>query len=232
MILHRLLRGAAGVMFAVVASVLGIAGFVQPVFAQASDSGTTRGRMNRGNYDRPKIDEFKAFYEKSLKERVGLSDEQVVKWRAWNVHFDPRRRALWSEEGELRRTLRQQLGRGVTPDEAKVADAMDRFRKLDRNRLALKEEENRELEKFLKPIQSARFFVFQDQVQREMQEMQGRRDGGRGGRGGPPSGADSGRGRGMRGDTAGSGKGQRGGPPVRPTDEAHPMDLVPFSTNR
>lgn len=221
MLSRQVMRGGARVFTAAVVAVCVSVFAVEAVSAQAAgDTGVMRGRVGggggrgAGGIGRPRLDEFKAFYEKSLKDRVTLTDEQIVKWRAWNTRFDPDRRAMWKEEGELRSALRQQLARGVVPDEAKVAEVMERFAKLERNRLALKERENKELATFMKPIQFARFFVFQDQVQREMQEMDRRRDGGRGdgmnrdggGRGGPPMRGDSAvlkfR-QGMRGDSAG-----------------------------
>jgi Spy/CpxP family protein refolding chaperone len=179
---------------ALVLGALAIAAPAANAQATGSDSGSMRGRgpggPGRGGMPgRQTMDDFRRWYEKSLRDRVTMNDEQIVKWRAWNAKFDPERRAIWQEDGEVRRALRQQLGRGVTPDEAKVNDAMDRWTRLERNRVALKEREMKELGTFLKPIQVARFFVFQDQVQRDFQEMDRRRD--NDGRGGPPMRGDS-----------------------------------------
>ena len=126
---------------------------------------------------RAKVEEFRRFYEKMLRERVAFTDEQLVKWRAWNSRFDVERRETWAEERALRNMLRQQLARGVTPDEAIVVDAMDRWAKLDRKRLDQKERENKALATFLTPIQRARFFAIQDETLRGFQETEGRRDG-------------------------------------------------------
>ncbi|MGV3708248.1 MAG: hypothetical protein ACO1Q7_05355 [Gemmatimonas sp.] len=177
--------------FTTLALVVGALAVVAPhAGAQGAggDSSNMRGRGpggpgGRGGMPRQTMDDFRRWYEKALRERVTMNDEQIVKWRAWNAKFDPERRAVWQEDGEVRRALRQQLGRGVTPDEAKVNDAMERWTRLERNRIALKEREMKELGTFLKPIQVARFFVFQDQVQRDFQEMDRRRD--NDGKGGP-----------------------------------------------
>ena len=162
-------------------------------------------RMGNQGPTRAKLEEFQKFYEKMLRERVSFTDDQIVKWRAWNTRFDMERRGTWAEERELRNTLRQQLARGVTPDEAKVVDAMDRWATLDRKRLDQKERENKALATFLSPIQRARFFAIQDETQRGFRETEGRR----GSRGGPPpqmrgdSAAIAKFSQGMRGDSAG-----------------------------
>ena len=192
------------------------------------------GDNNRTGFQGPsraKLEEFHKFYERMLRERVAFTDEQIVKWRAWNTRFDMERRSTWAEERELRNTLRQQLARGVTPDEAKVVDAMDRWVKLDRKRLDQKERENKALATFLSPVQRARFFAIQDETQRGFQETEGRRDGMNraGGRGGPPlqmrgdSAAIAKFRQGMRGDSAG------GRFPGRGTRPPGKVDTLPLA---
>lgn len=170
----------------------------------SGDTGTTRGGrggagrggMPRAGADRPMPDQFQDRFVKVLRERIALTDDQITKWRAWNQKFDPERRALWAEERQLRRVFVEELARGVTPNEAKLTEALDRWPVLQQKRLALVERENKELATFLKPVQRARFFALQDDVTRGFQETQGRRDG-RGdggrdaGRSGPPKSGDT-----------------------------------------
>ncbi|MEP6833445.1 MAG: hypothetical protein ABJB74_08620 [Gemmatimonas sp.] len=210
--------------------------------AQGGGDTSSRGRMGGGqggrggDRDRPNqgpskamIAEWQRTYERVLRNQVTLSDDQIVKWRSWNTRFDAQRRATFAEENDIRRTLRVQLARGATPDEGKVTDAMDRWTKLQRQRLDLKEKENRELATFLTPIQRARLFALQDEAERMFREADNRRGGrgdGPGGRGGPPFGSDSGKFRqGMRGDTAG-GKFTRGAAQMRPPGKVDTMPLV------
>lgn len=214
---------------------------VQTAAAQGvPDSNSTRGGRNggggRGGMDRgpnqgpskEMIELWQKNYEQVLRKQVTFSEEQVVKWRAWNTRFDAERRPLFQEEREIRRTLGMQLARGVTPDEAKVVDAMDRWSKLEHKRLDLKDRENKALAAFLSPIQRARFFALQDQTERMFREADGRRDGrgGPGGRGGPPFGGDTTRMRqGMRGDSTG-GKFPRGGQPGRAGGKVDTIPVV------
>ena len=148
-----------------------------PRMGRGGGRGGGENRMGNQGPGRAKVEEFRKFYEKMLRERVAFTDEQLVKWRAWNRRFDVERRETWAEERALRNTLRQQLARGVTPDEAIVVDAMDRWAKLDRKRLDQKERENKALATFLTPIQRARFFAIQDETLRGFRETEGRRDG-------------------------------------------------------
>jgi len=149
---------------------------------------------------------FEKFVERVLRgDRVMLNDEQIVKWHAWNKRFDPERRALGREENDSRRQLRQQLLSGTAPDDAKAAEILDRLLKLERKWVDLHERENRDLGTFIKqPMQRLRFYAFQDQLKREFQEMQTRRNGdmNRDGRGGPMRGDSTKYRQGMRGDSA------------------------------
>lgn len=192
---RRIMRCNAAVGLAVVVLACANVFAVPSLYAQgtAADTGAKRGGRGGGAYQGPSramIEEFQKRYERILREQVTFTDDQIVKWRAWNARFDAERRPLFAEEREIRRTLRMQLAKGVTPDEAKVVDATDRWAKLQRKRLELKERENKALAAFLTPIQRARFFAFQDEAERIFREADGRRDGGRGdipgGRGGPP----------------------------------------------
>jgi hypothetical protein len=52
---------------------------------------------------------------------------------------------------------------------------LDEMPRLERRRVELMEREQRELAKFLSPVQRARYFGLQDELRRGMQELQQRR---------------------------------------------------------
>ncbi len=190
-----------------------------------SDTGATRVRGGRGSGQGPRMSGspngfdgatpqmFEQFFEKIMRERIQMNDDQIARWRAWNKRFDPERGGLLREERETRKMLQLQLSPAATPDDAKATDILDRLGQLERKWVALHERENKELGTFMKPSQRLRFFALQDRVKRDMQEAQSRREGGR----------DGGRG-GMRGDSTG-GKFQRGGSPMRPPGRADTLSL-------
>ncbi|MEO7999898.1 MAG: hypothetical protein ABI852_20765 [Gemmatimonadaceae bacterium] len=172
--------------------VAGSSALAHPALAQGGDS-TQGGRGSRrpggaqqGANGRPVLDRADDFIDKIMREKLQLTDEQSVKMRALAKRIDVDRSALRKEEREFRESLKQELSPGVTPNEAKVSELMNRWPLLERKRIALQEREQTELASFLKPVQRARFFALQDEMRRMMQEAQWRRgdkDGdGRGGK--------------------------------------------------
>lgn len=195
------------------------AGAVQNVSAQGSDTAQMRGGNRRPGVQqngRPMLDRADDFIDKIVRERLQLTDEQSAKLRAHGKKIDVDRMALRKEEREFREALRQELTPGVTPNDAKITELMNRWPTLERKRVALQEREQKELAAFLSPVQRARFFALQDEMRRMMQEAQWRR--------GEKDGKDGDdRGRMMRPDSTGGrgpfrgGQGGRIGRPPRDT---------------
>lgn len=220
MLSHRVMRSWLSV-FATLAIAVGVNVFAfQPVHAQGA-AGDTAGMRGRGNMigkrqpgppngERPTPEAMQMFYEKILRNRLSFSEDQVVKWRAWNKRNQVDRMALDREERELRKVLRTELAQGVTPNEAKIVEAMDKWPVVAHKRIAQQERESKELATFISPVQRARLFALQDELRRGMQEMEWRRGDGDG----------DGKGRMMRDSTDGrgpfrGGPGGRGGRPPR-----------------
>ena len=126
-----------------------------------------------------------------VRAQLGLTDEQARRLAATNQRLDGRRRALVNQEREARASLRVQLDRGDSANAAQVSTLLDRMLQLQRSRLELMEEEQRDLATFLTPVQRARFLGLQEQVRQRIEGMQlpaGARPGPGGGamRGRPP----------------------------------------------
>ena len=126
-----------------------------------------------------------------VRTQLGLTDEQARRLAATNQRLDGRRRALVNQEREARASLRVQLDRGDSANAAQVSTLLDRMLQLQRSRLELMEEEQRDLATFLTPVHRARFLGLQEQVRQRLEGMPlppGARPGPGGGamRGGPP----------------------------------------------
>lgn len=187
MLSHRVMRGWSSVVATLAIAVSVNVFALQSVHAQGS-AGDTVGLRGRGNMkdkrqpgppngERPTPERMQMFYEKILRERLAFTEDQIVKWRAWNKRNAVDRMALDGEERDLRKVLRSELAQGVTPNEAKVVEAMDKWPVVARKRIALQEKESKELATFIGPVQRARLFALQDEMRRGMQEMEWRRDG-------------------------------------------------------
>lgn len=107
-----------------------------------------------------------------VRAQLGLTDEQARRLAATNQRLDGRRRALVNQEREARASLRVQLDRGDSANAAQVSALLDRMLQLQRSRLELMEEEQRDLATFLTPVQRARFLGLQEQVRQRIEGMQ------------------------------------------------------------
>jgi hypothetical protein len=131
-------------------------------------------------------------FARLLRERVGLSDDQLRQLAPISQSFEARRQAVFGEERAARQALRRELS-VATPNQEGVARAIDQLLSLQRRRLDLAVEEQRELATFMTPVQRARYLALQDLLRRRAEEMRRRRGNGppRGGRRGLPRGAPS-----------------------------------------
>jgi len=112
--------------------------------------------------------------------RLALSDEQFQQLRALATRIEDDKRALRNDELTTRFSLRQELLAGDRVNEARVGELLDKMPKLERRRLDIMEAEQRDLSKFLSPSQRARYYALQDELRKNLQDMQRRRLGGEG----------------------------------------------------
>lgn len=109
--------------------------------------------------------------------RIPLSDDQMRKLELTSARYDGRRRSLAMDERIQRQLLRSEVGAGDSADQGRVAAALDRLLQIQRLRLDIVAEEQRELAGFMTPVERARYGALQDQLRRRMQIMQRRRGG-------------------------------------------------------
>jgi hypothetical protein len=131
-----------------------------------------------------------------LKNQLGLNDEQMKKLQETNKRFDEKRRILVDQERDVRMSLRDEMLRPDSARQPQVAGLLDRMVKVQRQRVDILEQEQKELGGFLTPLQRAKYFGVEEQLRRRMQQMRQQQMrqqqmrqqqmGGRGGRGGQP----------------------------------------------
>ena len=120
-----------------------------------------------------------------VKQRVGLSDEQMRRLGEVNREIETQRRLLHEQERDVRIGLRGEVMRGDSANQERVSRYLDQLIDLQRRRIDLISREQRELAGFMTPVQRAKYLAMQDQMRRRVEEM--RRPGGRAGqRRGPP----------------------------------------------
>ena len=112
-----------------------------------------------------------------IRTRLGLSDEQHDQLRAVSKRLESERRNLRREEISTRGELRRHLLAAEPANETRIAELLDQLPRLERRRIDMMEQEQRELARFLAPSQRARYFALQDELRRSLQESQRRRMG-------------------------------------------------------
>ena len=113
-----------------------------------------------------------------VRRRVGLSDDQMRKLAQISERFEGQRRTLVEQERDVRIGLRSEVMAGDKANSERVSQLLDQMVRVQRERVALLEQEQRELATFMTPVQRARYLGVQDQVRRAIEEMRRRRDAG------------------------------------------------------
>ena len=108
-----------------------------------------------------------------VQRRLQLNEEQMRQLQASNRQFEKQRGDLIAREREIRRDLRTQM-LSEKPDQSRVSQLLDQSLQLERQRLDLVQSEQRELSKFLTPVQRAKLFAIQTELRRRSQELRNR----------------------------------------------------------
>lgn len=105
------------------------------------------------------------------KQRIGFSDEQMLRLEQTSKRFDQQRRLLAQEEKAQRVALRTEILADSSANQGNIAAALLHLHGLQQRRLDLQAEEQKEFATFMTPLQRAKFTALQDQVRRRLQEL-------------------------------------------------------------
>ena len=137
--------------------------------AQRQRSGGS-GRMNREQMEQ----RVRMRLANLLRTQLGLNDEEMRQLSEVNQRFDVQRRELLRREMMTRRSVREEVLKHDSANGARVEQLLTEQFKIERERIDLTEAEQRELSRFLTPVQRARYLGVQEQVRREMDQLRGR----------------------------------------------------------
>ncbi len=106
-----------------------------------------------------------------VRDRLGLNDVQMRQLQETTRHFNAQRQTLNQEERAIRGEMRDQVT-GVTPtDDKHLAAMIDTVLDLQRQRLELTRNEQRELSLFLSPLQRVKYLALQEQLRQQMERL-------------------------------------------------------------
>lgn len=155
---------------------------VAPLSTVAAQGGDPQGERQRqggpGRMNREQMEQnFRAQLAKLLKTQLGLNEEGMRQLSDVNQRFDRQRRDLLRREMMTRRGLRDEVLRGDSANAGRIDQLLADQVRIERERIDLTEAEQRELAKFLTPVQRAKYLGVQEQIRRQMDQMRGRRGG-------------------------------------------------------
>jgi hypothetical protein len=125
--------------------------------------------------NRPALEQqFKERAAKLTQQRLGLTDAQLEKLEQSNARFAPQHQQLAAQDRDIRKQLRQEMTAGDDANQKRVSDLLDATLRLQKQRIALVESEQKELAGFLTPVQRARYIFLQAQFRKRAQELSGK----------------------------------------------------------
>lgn len=105
------------------------------------------------------------------KRRIGFSDAQMTQLERTSQRFDVQRRQLAQQEKTQRVTLRAQILADTAANQSSIASSLDRLHDVQRQRLDMQAEEQKELATFMSPLQRAKYLALQEQVRKRLQAL-------------------------------------------------------------
>ena len=121
--------------------------------------------------NRPELEQqFRQRVAKLAQERLELTDPQMAQLQQSNARFAPQLNQIVAQERETRRQLRLELT-SPTPNQQHVGVLLDQSLQLQKQRIGLVEQEQRDLARFMTPVQRARYVALQQQFRRRAQEL-------------------------------------------------------------
>ena len=164
---YRLLAPSAVIVGLAIAS---SSSFAQAQRARAQDATAQRapgqGAGNRAALER----QMQQMLWRLTRQRVGLTDAQMKQLAPVNQRFEVRRRAIQRQERDTRLALRQSVVDSTAADQRRIGEHIDRLLQLERQRIDLLQEEQRELARFMSPVQRAKYMALQEQVRRRVEQ--------------------------------------------------------------
>ena len=125
----------------------------------------------RANAQRPALEQqLRQRMAAVTRQRLGLNDSQMTQLEQSNARFAPQLTQLIANERETRRQLRLELT-SPNPNQQHVSTLIDQTITLQKQRVALVEAEQKDLARFMTPVQRAQYVALQTEFRRRAQEM-------------------------------------------------------------
>ena len=110
-------------------------------------------------------------WQQIVRDRLGLNEVQMRQLQETTRHFNAQRNTLNQEERAIRIEMRDQVTGAAPTDDKHLAAMIDTVLDLQRQRLELTRNEQRELSLFLTPLQRVKYLALQEQLRQQMERL-------------------------------------------------------------
>jgi hypothetical protein len=114
-------------------------------------------------------------FAERVKQRLQLSDDQMVRLKGTARTYGARRRELTERERGIRAALSEQLRPGVAANQDSVSRLTDALVAIRDSHAHALRDENRELSEYLTPVQRSQLFVMRERLGRRAREIRNER---------------------------------------------------------
>jgi hypothetical protein len=114
-------------------------------------------------------DEVRRNFARVVRERVGLSDDQMLKLGPITRKFEQQRRETQVDERDARTKLQGLVMVNAEGDSVRIKQHLGQLNDLRRRRFQIDEAEQKELAGIMTPLQLAKFMAIQEQIRRRLE---------------------------------------------------------------
>jgi Spy/CpxP family protein refolding chaperone len=148
----------------VVNALVCVAAFAAPIRAQGADSA-----------QRPLVQALQRRVLEVVQRTLGATDEQMRQLVDVNRHYEGERRTLNQRDREARQAIRAEVLRESDADQDKVSRMLDELVDVQRSRLDIFAREQRDLARFLTPVQRAKYATLQEGLKKKVDQLRQQR---------------------------------------------------------
>jgi periplasmic protein CpxP/Spy len=126
------------------------------------------------NSQRPAVQALQRRMLEIVQRTLGASDDQMRQLVDVNRRYQPERRELNQQDRQARQTIRAEVLRDSLADQNLVARELDALVDVQRQRIDIFAREQRDLARFLTPVQRAKYATLQEGLRKKVEQLRQR----------------------------------------------------------
>jgi hypothetical protein len=127
------------------------------------------------NSQRPAVQALQRRMLEIVQRTLGASDDQMRQLADVNRRYQQERRELNQRDRQARQTIRAEVLRDTLADQNLVARELDALVDVQRRRIDVFSREQRDLARFLTPVQRAKYATLQEVLRKKVEQLRQRR---------------------------------------------------------